>query len=387
MDAKTQEKAINGAIALWEDIYFVQGKGAMARQIKPLIQEAFREPGSFIHRFMEVAPDKAEWYIRYANYSSPGFRGKIKRITGISIGQRRKIIGQNLTKKSHQQLARLFKHGMYTLAVVCHNMGISAAEAERRINQQYENALSDITLKELVKADDSATYENEIRNIMNKLGLSTGSVAGSDKRLSAILSHRFKTFIPFIDKKMSLYEQDLKAAMWECAKGNHHLQYETLKMIEGDPPRPLEEQIALIVRIFRCQEPKLMRNTLLRIMRKTIADLPDVSEQLQEKRRAYHKAQRLEAEEIRLQGANAVRDIFLAPSRNAVMTDNNTEEANKPAELRDGLRLLKPRELDLYYGELQRMEAGMTREEYYKSTKQAEKVKQKMKYLTKKYGR
>jgi hypothetical protein len=187
--------------------------------------------------------------------------------------------------------------------------------------------------------------------------------------------------------KTRLYEQDVKGAMWGRAKGNHHLRYETLKMIEGAQPRPIEEQIALIVRIARGQEQKLMRDTLLRILRKTIADLPEVSDQLQEKRRAYDRGKRLESEEIRLQGRNAVGDIFFAPKRNAVMTDSNSERANKVAELRANLSLLKPRELDLYHSELQRMEAEMTREEYYKDKKEAERVKQRMKYLAEKYGR
>jgi hypothetical protein len=102
MEISTQQRAINGLIDLWEDICFVQGKGFMARQLKPHIQIALEEPGSAIHRLIEAMPDREEWYIRYANYSGPGFRGKLKRITGISIGQRRKIIGQNLTRKTVQ---------------------------------------------------------------------------------------------------------------------------------------------------------------------------------------------------------------------------------------------------------------------------------------------
>jgi len=59
MDASTQQKAIKGAIDLWEDICFVQGKGFMARQLKPHIQIALEEPGSAIHRLSEVTVRKA----------------------------------------------------------------------------------------------------------------------------------------------------------------------------------------------------------------------------------------------------------------------------------------------------------------------------------------
>ena len=109
MEIGIQQRAINGLIDLWEDICFVQGKGFRARQLKPHIQIALEEPGSAIHRLIGAMPDREEWYTRYANYSSPGFRGKIGKIAGISIGQRRKMIGQNLTRKEVQELLQQWK--------------------------------------------------------------------------------------------------------------------------------------------------------------------------------------------------------------------------------------------------------------------------------------
>ena len=96
------------------------------------------------------------------------------------------------------------------------------------------------------------------------------------------------------------YEQDLKVAFWELAKGSRYLQDELGEMICGDPTRPLTEQLDLIVRIFRGQEHKLMRDTLLRILRKTIEDLPDVKTALQNSEREYARNKKLEAEEERL---------------------------------------------------------------------------------------
>ena len=35
MDASTRDKAVEGLIAFWEDIYFVQGKEYIASKLKP----------------------------------------------------------------------------------------------------------------------------------------------------------------------------------------------------------------------------------------------------------------------------------------------------------------------------------------------------------------
>lgn len=275
---KENEQAIVGLINLWEDLLFIRGKGSAARQLKTLLQDALSEPGSYIHRLIEATPNREAWFFRYASYP---------------VGWRRKIIGQNLSRKAIQELAWLFQRGIYYLVLGCLRGGITAAEAERRINQQYEEALSTITLKELVKASDGVAYDNEIRNLLARLALSTGSIAGADKCLGVILQQRLKTFTG----DTSVYEQDLKAVLWECAKGNHHLIREIVKMIEGDTPRPLEEQITLIVSIFRGQEHKLVRDTLLRILRKTIADLPDIHQDV-----SNLKSQNNENNEVPLPG-------------------------------------------------------------------------------------
>ncbi|MFC2040428.1 hypothetical protein ACFLTW_04575 [Chloroflexota bacterium] len=331
MEISAQQRAINGLIDLWEDICFIQGKGHKARQLKPYIQTALIEPGSVVHRLIEYLPDREEWYTHYDNYSRPGLRGKVGKIVGGSVGQRRKIISHNLTKKTIQDLALLLKHGMYILGSGCHSMGVSAAEVERRIYRQYEDALSDIPLKELIKDEDNTTYENEIRNLMAKLGLSTGSVAGMDIRLKEVLTQRLRSFMG----KTPSYEHDLKAALWECAKGNKHMQHEILKLIEGDPPRPIDDQITLIMRVARGQERKLIRGTIFRIIRKTIADLPDVSEELLKKHRAYNRGQKISQEEKRLEGASALKDTLMSPIKSIEesVVDGIQEPALSPTDL------------------------------------------------------
>lgn len=264
MDSDTQQRAIKGLITLWEDICFVQGKGLLVRQLKPHIEAALAEPGSLIHRLIEAMPDHAKWYVNWSHQPTE---------------TRRKLISKAFNQKIIRETVWLFHH-LCLLARVHQCEGITVAEAERLIHKQYKDALSTITLKELLNkpSPDDVPKEIDMRALMSSLALFPGSLAGADKRLKTILCQRIRDFTG----DTPVYEQDLKIALWGCAQGNGHLIKETTKMIEGDPPRPIEEQIALIARIFRGEEPKLMRTTLLRILRKTIEELPDIH---QDKRR------------------------------------------------------------------------------------------------------
>jgi len=257
MDLETQKKAIKGLIDLWQDIYFVQAKPLFVRRLRPYIEASLEEPGSPIHKILEKERGQAEFYIKYSKYPK---------------GKRRKLLSQELSKKAVQELVWILKRGMYYSAFGYISEGITAAEAERRINEQFEDALTSITLKELVTVNGKTTNENPIRNLMGRLHLSTGTISGVDKRLNAVLDQRFKT--PLGDTRV--YEEDLKVAIWVSAQGNEHFTREMVKMIGGEPPKPIEEQVAFISRLFRGQENRLVRGTLIKILRKTIADLPDI---------------------------------------------------------------------------------------------------------------
>ena len=69
MDASTQERAIKGLIALWEDIYFVQGKDNVAARLKPGIQDALKEVGPLFFSL-------AEGFAKYNDYPLESRRDK-----------------------------------------------------------------------------------------------------------------------------------------------------------------------------------------------------------------------------------------------------------------------------------------------------------------------
>ena len=153
------------------------------------------------------------------------------------------------------------------------------ADMEKLWISHVKNVLSSITLKDLLYAG---------------LRLSTSSVAGADKRLKAILDRRFNEFLG----DMRMYEQDLKVTLWDLiypslqalqaglfsqdVKENRHVNHVWAKFIEGEPPKTAEEQVALLLRIYKGQEPKLARTMQLNVLREAIADLPDIHQEVKQ---------------------------------------------------------------------------------------------------------
>ena len=85
MEASTQDKAIEGLIALWEDIYFVQGKERVASRLKPSIQGTLKKVGPLFFSL-------AEGFAKYNDYPLELRRDLIRKgyefssKSGVSIG-------------------------------------------------------------------------------------------------------------------------------------------------------------------------------------------------------------------------------------------------------------------------------------------------------------
>lgn len=297
----TQERALNGLVELWADvysteIYSIQGKRFTAFQLKPYVKAALAEPDSSIHRIIESDANKADACIKYGRVSARVHHNRIM---------------QNLIREElrYNELLYFFDRAFYLAAILYISFEITFAEAEKRIKQSFECALSCITLRQLLNKPSGNDIPSEFRlhTWLSSVPLPPASIAGANVRLRRVLEQRFKTF----SRDMRYYEQDAKTALWECWKGKHV--DEAMKMLskQGDPT----ERMATLQRIMDGQEPELLRTMMLSMLRKTIEDLPDISEQLQEKRRTYDRAKKIEAEERRLQGTNAVRDTLLSPVR------------------------------------------------------------------------
>ena len=185
MKASTQGKAIEGLIAFWEDIYFVQGKEYIAARLKPGIQNALREVSPLFFSL-------AEGFTKYNDYP---------------IETRRDLIRKDLEQKPNQLIVSFLKRWLYYTARGCNSMGRTEAEMAQLYSHYVKDVLSSITLKDL---------------LYTGLRLSTSSVAGADKRLKVILDKRFNDFTG----EMRIYEQDLKVTLWDLVQPS-------LKSLEG----------------------------------------------------------------------------------------------------------------------------------------------------------
>lgn len=267
----TQEKALNGLIDLWADVYsteryFIQGKSFKAGQLKPHVKAALAEPDSSILKVIEAEPEKAAACIEYGS---------------IPMRVRRNTIIQNLIRKELRDNEFLyFFDGAFYLAAVLHiSFGITFAEAEKRMKQSFGLILSRMTLKQLLSEPSENDIPSEFRlhTWLSSLPLSAGSIAGANVRLRRVLEQRFKIF----SGDTRHYEQDLKIALLDCWNGSHVDACVKLLRDQGDTT----QQMATFKRILDGQEPKLLRTMLLAMLRKTIEEETDIADEIKERRR------------------------------------------------------------------------------------------------------
>jgi len=262
----TQERTLNGLMELWADvysteIYSIQGKRFTAWQLKPHVKAALMEPDSSIHRIIESDANKADACIKYGRVS--------KRV-------RHNRIVQNLIRKElrDNELLRFFNDIFYSTAMLYIRFGITFPEAEKRMKQSFERALSHISLRHLLNkpSGNDIPHWFTLHPLLSISPLSAGSIAGANVRLRRVLEQRLKTS----SEDTCYYEQDLKSALWECWNGRHI--DECLKMLHGQGDTT--EQMAKFYRILHGQEPTLLRNILLRMLRKAIEELPDIHQDM-----------------------------------------------------------------------------------------------------------
>ncbi len=100
MDISVQFRATSGLIALWEDIYVVQGKPFIAARLKPGIQTALWGVGPL---FLSMA----EGFSKYNNFP---------------VEQRRLLLSQALREKQGRLLVSFLKRWLYYTARGCNRI-------------------------------------------------------------------------------------------------------------------------------------------------------------------------------------------------------------------------------------------------------------------------
>lgn len=319
--------AIEGLIQLWVDISYILGKASTADELKPYVQQALAEPGSSVHRL--VAP------------AEEGFRDYILQPRQVRLRR----IGEFLSDEALRQALGIFQDGMCYVGTMNKMIGITFAEAERQICLAFEYELSNIKLGELLGKIGELPSKVGIHSLLCNLGLTPGAVAGADKRLKTVLTQRVKMF----SGKMSYYEQDLKVALWDCSQ-TKRLGDEFNKML--DEQGGTMEQIQMLLRIVQRQKTGLVRGIFLRVLRKTIQELPDIHQEIRKAKQGERQIPFTQEMLLILpaqQPENTQDDILhMLTQRGVDVTRLNAEELNLLAEEQERLRLGRTRKE--YYG-------------------------------------
>jgi hypothetical protein len=340
--ADSYAKAVQSIIFSWGDLLRVRGRLSEFDNMEFYLYESLSDPAPILSRLFREKPDLLVGLIVYNRKP---------------IEQRIKVVSEQIRKQPWQDVLPLIDQSFSFLADLYKSKGITLANAEKLIEKKFEDALSNITLDELVGIHEGIS-ENEIRDALSKLKLTTGSIAGADKRLKDELNRHYGPE----------YEQDIKIALWECSRGNKHFITEILKLFEKMPEN---QKPLLFVRMFvEGKEPKVLRATLLRILRRTIADLPGIAEAIRDRRRREeHKAS---AVEMKYEDINQIEE-------------GKFQRRLETIEWKSYLNQMTPGEIDVFSKELERLDSNKTREEWY-GEKDAQRVTQRIKYIKSKYN-
>ena len=134
---------------------------------------------------------------------------------------------------------------------------------------------------------------------------------------------------------------------------------ETLKPFKG---LSQDEQVALFARMVTGNEPRLIRTTLLRILGKTIADLPDISDAVSDRRAQKESRRSIIRDESDTNDDEPLFDNIADEDEESV--EEHYEDQEEIEELRGKTRRFTTRELELCESELSRLEAGKTQKNF-----------------------
>jgi len=299
----TKQKVVNNFVEFWNDTRYVRGKPPANRKLKRYLKA---KTGSNIWQMISVSPTDVQFLAHY---------------TDTPIEARRRWLDDTLYTLMvalYNPLLRLVYSTIWHMSE-----GISSTEIKEWLEQSVGRELSDVMFKEMPK---QLGTDGMIKFGMDILGLFPGSIAGANTRLKRILERRSMKQGEY----KSEYEQDLSVALWECSEGAHLDEF--TKMLSKESG--CHEEVTNLRRIFKEKDSHAIRGIVLRIIQKTIEDLPDIKEQLQEQRRAYVRGKEIEREEERLQKANATNDtLFKKRDPPNLEADPDLLEPPSPADL------------------------------------------------------
>lgn len=351
----TTIQAIRGYIQLWIDLCFLQGNAGAANELKPHVEVSLAEPGSPLHEFIE---SEVQPYIQtYIQWQGQPAQLRYKRLRAV------------LNQKPVRDFAAYLSDSFFLIGKVYKNEGITGAELWREASKQFELTLEDITLAELMGTtgdvqdilSGNSDFGVMLRTALSNIGLKPGTVAGIDGSLYHVLSNRTKTpafeRLEPNERDVKLYEQDLKAALWEISKGKA---WEVLLQSIRAQTNNKDEQVILLMRLINGEKPKLARVALIRALRQAISQLPDIAEEIKTSESKYKVD---------------VPDVM--PTNSQIEDEPTGNMASLLQERGVDIKKLNARQLNILNDLLHRIKYAKTQKQYYGKDEPAGKQREK----------
>lgn len=327
MDRVTKQKAVDGLVEFFEDIRCICGKREGSLEGKLYMKNYLLKSDLLA----SISPIEVQYFANYAD---------------IPIEPRRSGLNKIFFKFAAEYAdleLRLLYYVMWRI-----NEGLTVAEVKQELEQYFGSELANVLPWESLEFDKFPS-----------LALYPGSIAGANARLRNVLNQRSVKQ----GKDKSDYEQDLSVVLWECSEGKHLEEFRKSCNSKGN----FTEEAAS--KLFKGEENEKLRGIILRILRKTIEDLPDIRQDIRN---------------LRAQG----KEVMLTDEMLSALPARHEQYENAIDNFLDmiterGIEIsrLDARDLDLLNDELSRLESGYTRREYYGDKENQR--KQQLKYLAK----
>ena len=256
MDNAIKEKVIEGFIEYLSDMRFVCGK-AEDIKFKPYMKDVLARSDLFV----DASPDEIQFYVGYVN---------------IPVEQRRELISEFI--KGNAEPIMDMTLPLFFKGLSCIVSGeFMLAEVNEQLIQFSPPELCDMAMKKIIEE----LGLNEVFKLKPRdIGLLPGNIAGANERLRTVLDQRSVRQ----NDSGSAYEQDLAVALWDSSEGKDL--GKSTKMLDGEQ---CPGEIMATVR-------EKARSTVLRILRETFEDMPEIKEKINEAQRQeeYEKKNNLE---------------------------------------------------------------------------------------------
>jgi len=345
------EGCLDGFLLAWEDAWGLQGKRAVAVELKPYARAALSGTVYF-KAFTEGRASFYAWYL------------------GLPIGKRRKVIQQNIRAYKMPYWDDVYLSAL-NYKKTRDNADATMTQFEDHLEQEFLQVLDEITLPELEQNFDNLSDNekellaaellgdsfliNFLRKLLSCYGLKPGSIAGGDAYLYRILKDRRygNPQMGYGEKEdlLQSYETDLKVALWQVAKGDFWAEFLKEVKARGTVDRAAE----LIRSVLEGKERQLIRTILIKTLRKAIEQAFDIKRERARKVAKMPKIQELplpEYEDVRFSYEDEYKD------RQENILDM-LQQRGAPVDR------LTPRELDNLNEELGRYKQEKTRENFF----------------------